>query len=62
MYGVFIRCIYFHKGSAIRFFMSYNINIVIFLFFILFNKFVIQVVNKQSLPEDENQDIPPFMK
>lgn len=50
-FGVLIRCVYFHKGQTIRFFLTYNANIIIFVFAMLFNKFIYSLIKDSAANE-----------
>ena len=46
--GIFLRCFYFHKGMSLKFFLIYNINILMFIFALFFNKFILKVMQEGS--------------
>lgn len=50
---MFVRCIYFHKGQSLKFFLIYNINIIMFIFAMMFNKFIAKVLKDGT--EDLNE-------
>lgn len=60
--GVLIRCFYFHKGQALKFFLMYNVNILVFVFAMLFNKFILKVIQDSSGNSSNNSEINALQK
>jgi len=40
--------VYFHKGQTLRSFLTYNVNIIIFIFAMMFNKFIYSVIENTN--------------